>query len=234
MWKIGTVAKRTGLSVRALQYYEEIALVIPSARTAAGHRVYSEHDLERLQRILSLRSLGLTIAQARQCLDDPGFSPLALLELQATRLRAELDQKQLLCARIEGLARQLRTRGSLEPEQLFEVMEAMMKVEEYFSAEQIEKLRANPATKSDGPWKRLLDQIRRQMDQGTASSDPALRPLIEGWYGLGKQFSGGDPAMADAFRAFYRQEPAYLEQWGVTAEVVAYVDRAAKAHGIRA
>jgi DNA-binding transcriptional MerR regulator len=41
-WKVGDLAAETGVSVRALHYYEEIGLLVPSGRTAAGHRVYSE------------------------------------------------------------------------------------------------------------------------------------------------------------------------------------------------
>ncbi|MDY5094878.1 MAG: MerR family transcriptional regulator [Oscillospiraceae bacterium] len=55
--KISDVAKRTGVTVRTLHYYDEIGLLPPSSVTASGYRVYSDADLEALQQILFFREL---------------------------------------------------------------------------------------------------------------------------------------------------------------------------------
>jgi len=73
--KVGELARRTGLTVRALHHYDEIGLLRPSLRTEAGHRLYSEGDVARLQRVLSLRQLGFSLEEVRDCLDRP--SPLS-------------------------------------------------------------------------------------------------------------------------------------------------------------
>ncbi len=49
-WKVGTLAKATGLTVRALHHYDHIGLLSPSRRTAAGHRLYTADDVARLYR----------------------------------------------------------------------------------------------------------------------------------------------------------------------------------------
>jgi predicted kinase len=54
--QIGELAKQTGLSIRTLRYYDEIGLLVPSHRTEAEYRLYSEADIARLQQILSLLS----------------------------------------------------------------------------------------------------------------------------------------------------------------------------------
>ena len=59
VWKVGELAERTGLSVRTLHYYDEIGLLSPSRRTAAGHRLYTAGDVVRLQQIRSLKQPGL-------------------------------------------------------------------------------------------------------------------------------------------------------------------------------
>ncbi len=59
--RIGELARRTGLSVRALHHYDAIGLLVPSARTDAGHRRYTAEDVARLQQIASLRALGLPL-----------------------------------------------------------------------------------------------------------------------------------------------------------------------------
>jgi MerR family transcriptional regulator, thiopeptide resistance regulator len=57
-WKVGELARVTGLTVRALHYYDEIGLLMPSGRTPAGHRSYDRADVARLYRISLLRRLG--------------------------------------------------------------------------------------------------------------------------------------------------------------------------------
>jgi hypothetical protein len=48
MWKVGALARATGLTVRALHHYDEIGLLEPSLRTASGHRLYDAADVARL------------------------------------------------------------------------------------------------------------------------------------------------------------------------------------------
>ena len=60
-WKVGELAAHTGLSVRALHHYDEIGLLSPSARTPSGHRLYAHADVERLQQVQSLRSMGMSL-----------------------------------------------------------------------------------------------------------------------------------------------------------------------------
>lgn len=49
-WKVGALARAAGLTVRTLHHYDHIGLLSPSARTGAGHRLYSEADVARLYR----------------------------------------------------------------------------------------------------------------------------------------------------------------------------------------
>lgn len=61
--KIGTVARRTGLSLRTIRYYGQVGLAPPSARTAGGFRLYTEADVERLLLIMSMKPLGFTLEE---------------------------------------------------------------------------------------------------------------------------------------------------------------------------
>jgi MerR family transcriptional regulator, repressor of the yfmOP operon len=66
-WRIDQVAARTGLTKRTLRYYEEIGLLEPSTRTEGGYRLYSEADIEHLERIKRLRDLlGFSLAEIRE------------------------------------------------------------------------------------------------------------------------------------------------------------------------
>jgi DNA-binding transcriptional MerR regulator len=68
--RIEAVAQRTGLTKRTIRYYEELGLLSPSGRSEGGFRLFSEADVARLQRIVTLRnSAGLSLADVAELLD---------------------------------------------------------------------------------------------------------------------------------------------------------------------
>ena len=87
------VSRLTGVSVRALRYYDAIGLLKPSKVTEAGYRLYDNNALKRLQAILLFRELQFPLKEIRNILDSPVFDPdealrqqIHLLELQKQRL----------------------------------------------------------------------------------------------------------------------------------------------------
>lgn len=67
--QIGEVAARTELSLRTIRHYEETGLVVPSARSQGGFRLYTETDVQRLMVIRRMKPLGFTLDQMRDLLD---------------------------------------------------------------------------------------------------------------------------------------------------------------------
>src|SRR6185437_7608925 len=94
--KVGEIARRTGISIRTLRYYDEVGLLPPSARTEAGYRLYRSSDITRLQQIRSLRQLGFSLTEVRECLAQPDSSLLGALELQIERLGEQIEKEQQL------------------------------------------------------------------------------------------------------------------------------------------
>ena len=69
--RINEVAAETGLTTRAIRYYEEVGLLEPAARSEGDYRLYDASDLERLQSIRDLRDdAGFSLAQIGQLLED--------------------------------------------------------------------------------------------------------------------------------------------------------------------
>ncbi|TDD84966.1 MerR family transcriptional regulator [Saccharopolyspora karakumensis] len=66
--QIGEVAERTGLSLRTIRYYEEVGLVVPSARSQGGFRLYTDPDVERLELIKGMKPLGFQLDEMRDLL----------------------------------------------------------------------------------------------------------------------------------------------------------------------
>jgi MerR family copper efflux transcriptional regulator len=67
--QIGEVAARTELSLRTIRHYEDTGLVIPSARSQGGFRLYIEADVARLMVIRRMKPLGFTLDEMRALLE---------------------------------------------------------------------------------------------------------------------------------------------------------------------
>ena len=82
---VGQVAGLVGVSVRTLHHWDEIGLVVPSARSWAGYRLYGPDDVARIHRVLVYRETGMTLAEVARVLDDPGADAEAHLVRQRRR-----------------------------------------------------------------------------------------------------------------------------------------------------
>ncbi|MFJ9540604.1 MerR family transcriptional regulator [Streptomyces sp. NPDC101225] len=121
--QIGEVAARTELSLRTIRHYEETGLVVPSARSQGGFRLYTEADVARLMVIRRMKPIGFTLDQMRDLLEatdrldagaglDAGERE-ALLERVRTCRRAAAEQVEKLrvqLARAEEFAATLDAR----------------------------------------------------------------------------------------------------------------------------
>ncbi|MFE1796316.1 MerR family transcriptional regulator [Streptomyces sp. NPDC059517] len=118
---VGQVAGLAGVTVRTLHHYDEIGLLVPSGRSHAGHRRYSDADLDRLQQILFYRELGFPLDEVAALLDDPAADPRAELRRRHDLLTARIEKLQKMAAAVEH-AMEARTMGiNLTPEEKFEV-----------------------------------------------------------------------------------------------------------------
>lgn len=122
--KVGELAAAAGLTVRTLHYYEEIGLLVPSARTASGHRLYSDADVERLYRISFLRRVGLAPGDIARVLDDPSSSLRDAIADHLAHLDRRLDAETQLRARLSRLMGSETLDGG-NADELLSVMEEM-------------------------------------------------------------------------------------------------------------
>ncbi|MGW6284514.1 MerR family transcriptional regulator [Streptomyces sp. NPDC055107] len=105
---MGRVAELAGVSVRTLHHYDEIGLVRPSARTAAGCRDYSAGDVERLREVLAYRRLGFGLREVAELVGDPSADAIAHLH----RLRGLLlERRDRADAMVAAIDKELETRA---------------------------------------------------------------------------------------------------------------------------
>ncbi|MGW6023478.1 MerR family transcriptional regulator [Streptomyces sp. NPDC055099] len=100
---IGEVARRSGVSARMLRHYESLGLVRPSGRTGSGYREYSGQDIRRIFHVESLRSLGLSLREIGRALDEPGFTPSALVGDLVLQTRERIAAETELLTRLRRI-----------------------------------------------------------------------------------------------------------------------------------
>lgn len=91
MLTVKDVSKLTGVSIRTLQYYDNIGLLNPAQHTEAGYRLYDHMSLERLQQIMLFRELKFSLKEIQAILDNPNFDKDLALEQQITMLTLKRD-----------------------------------------------------------------------------------------------------------------------------------------------
>lgn len=117
--QIGEIAERSGLSIRTIRHYDQAGLVVPSARSEGGFRLYTEPDLDRLLVVKRMKPLGFTLEEMRDLLDildalavtPTGPERNALRERLSAFHTAAEDRVETLrgqLAHAEGFAHQMR------------------------------------------------------------------------------------------------------------------------------
>lgn len=103
MMTVNEVSKLTGISIRALQYYDKIGLLHPAEYTEAGYRLYDDAALERLQQILLFRELEFPLKEIQTILQSPDFDRDKALEQQIHLLTLKKEHLDNLITFARGL-----------------------------------------------------------------------------------------------------------------------------------
>ncbi|QMT61385.1 preQ(1) synthase [Legionella sp. PC997] len=85
-YQIKEISQMTSLTIRSLQYYDEIGLLKPTKRSESGYRLYSELDLIRLQQITTLKFLGFSLSTIKKIIEGPNFDVMSSMGIQAREL----------------------------------------------------------------------------------------------------------------------------------------------------
>ena len=222
VWKVGQLAKLTGLTVRALHHYDHLGLVQPSARTAAGYRLYAQADVERLYQVLALRQLGLELNAVGAVLDGQS-SVGELLERHQAHLDRQLVAMRTLRAQLSTMTTVLQGAGSGSVTDFLELIRKVITVDDtvkkYFSEEQLadlaerrEQVGEQAITDVQAAWPKLIEQVQAGVDSGLDPATPQAQKLAAEWMGLLEQFHGGDAGLRDSLYRMQAENAEQIEQ----------------------
>lgn len=222
-YPVGKVAALSGITVRTLHHYDEIGLLSPSGRTPAGYRSYGDDDLDRLQRILFYRELGLGLEAIAKIVDDPGLDALEHLRRQRTLLRERIGELTRMAESVERVIKAKEIGGALTPEEKFEVFGEFREPEGY-AEEAVRRWGETPQWRtaavplSKEEWieaeKVRQDWVRRLLDVvdsgATADSDAAMDLAEEHRLLLAAFMGDCDHAMHREVAGMYVTDPVQL------------------------
>lgn len=202
---IAEVVRRTGLSSRALRFYEARGLVRP-LRTASGRRAYGPGELERINQIVALKRAGLTLAQIQRL---RGRGPLDLAQLVEAQLEA-----------IEARSAELAEARAL----LLSVQSRIERGEPIDVATFCSLIKQGDAVMETEKWKKAIERhySPEELEQWAQNPPPAGFDQAEygrRWAELGARIEAAlplDPAGAEA-QAFVAQWDALLEPFRAVA-----------------
>ena len=138
--QVGELAKRAGITVRTLHHYEQTGVLLPSARSAAGYRLYNLADVQRLHMIQALAKAGLELAEIRDFLEQESLSLTELLDAQITLLDKQLRSINTLRDRLVELRAGLLDDAAPDLESWLQTLELMNMYDRWFSKEELQQL----------------------------------------------------------------------------------------------
>ena len=116
MFKIGDFSRLSQVTIKTLRYYDEIELLKPArVDNFTGYRYYSAEQLPRLNRILALKDLGLSLEDIARLLNDdlPPDQIRDMFRMRQAEIQSRLEEEQMRLARVEARLKQIEQEGEM-------------------------------------------------------------------------------------------------------------------------
>jgi DNA-binding transcriptional MerR regulator len=118
-YTVKQVAAMSGVSVRTLHYYDEMAVLKPASTKANGYRIYEEPQLLMLQQILFYRELGFELKRIKEILSQRKFEKVAALKSHRQVLEKNVTRTRTLIETIDKTINHLKGTKKMKSEELF-------------------------------------------------------------------------------------------------------------------
>lgn len=207
MLRVGDLARRTGLTVRTLHHYDDIGLLTPSGRSAAGYRLYSQADVQRLHGIQTLRHLGLALADIAGLLAGDGVEPERIIAQQIRALDQQITQATELRARLALLRDGLVAGAEPDMGNWLETLALMATYGKYFSAAELKRIFEN-WQRIEADWLAVRRLVHDAMDRQLPIDTPEVQALAYRWMALMLYWMDGDLDLLERWGHMFRTEPS--------------------------
>jgi len=184
------VARLTGVTVRTLHYYDQLGLLVPSERTEAGYRLFSDADLLRLQQILIHRELGCPLERIKRILDDPAFDRRRALLEQREKLVERAGRTDAMIRAVDAALEAIEGGSKMDAREIFAGFDPAEHEDEarrrWGGTNAYQEASRRTAGYSKEDWRRikaedeaLMKALAEQLRAGAAPDDPKVLELAE-------------------------------------------------------
>lgn len=204
---VGEAAKKMGVTVRTLQYYDKEGLLSPSAESEGGRRLYTDKDLITLHQIMSLKSLGFSLDDIKQrliSLETPADVANALTE-QADDIRKKIEQLTASLTAIEQLKTEVLQMQTVNFKKYADIIvNLQMKNDSYylikrFDDDTLDHIRSQFDKESGldfmDRFNRLSDEIVQFQRESVPPESDKCQQVVKEYWGLIMEFTNGDMSM---------------------------------------
>lgn len=204
---VGEAAKKMGITVRTLQYYDKEGLFSPPAKSAGGRRLYTDKDLVTLHQIVSLKSLGFSLDDIKRRLiplETPTDVANALTD-QADDIREKIEQLTASLAAIEQLKAEVLQMQTVNFKKYADIIVNLQMKNSYyylikrFDDDTLDHIR-NRFDKESGikfmdRFNRLSDEIVQLQKENVPFESEKCQQVIKEYWELIMEFTNGDMSM---------------------------------------
>lgn len=248
---MGAVAALVGVSVRTLHHWDRIGLAPASRRTSSDYRVYDDHDVARLHRVLVYRESGFPLSEIGALLDDPHINEDTHLARQRELLVRRIAHLQEMVSAVDRLKEANAVNTPLTPEDRAEIFGTEWKESWQSEAEerwgdtpQWEQSQQREASMSKDDWKEVkagTDALNADLAAarraGVDPASPEAAELVSRHRASISAFYDCTRSMQVLLARMYVQDPRFSETYdsiepGLTGWIVAAVEADARANGI--
>ena len=204
---VGEVAKKMGVTVRTLQFYDREGLFCPSAVSEGGRRLYADKDIIKLHQILSLKSLGFSLGEIKNKLtsiDTPDEVAAALTE-QSKAIQAQIDSLTQSLHDLETLKTEVLKMQSVDFKKYADIIVNLQMRNDnywlikYFDDNTLDFLRGRFDKESGlafiNKFNALRDRAVQYSGEGIAPASAQGQKLAEEFWQLITEFTGGDMSL---------------------------------------
>ena len=223
---IGELAKRMGVTVRTIQYYDKENILKPSAFSEGGRRLYAAKDVVKLHQILSFKYLGFSLEEIKNNilpLDTPE-QMTSLLTHQQKAVEEQIENLKEAAQSIEAFRIEVESIKSVDFKKYAEIIELLrMGNEAYWvwkcfddtlSQHIKERFGEDPlfGEKTYQTYLDLLDEAVLLVKAGEPPEGEKSMALAERWWQMIMDFTGGDLSLIPKLTSFNRDKSGWNEE----------------------
>lgn len=232
-------ATLTGTTVRALHYYDRLGLLKPSGRRPNGYRVYTQADLLRLEQIVALKFLGLSLREIGRILESPALTLPKSLRIQAGILAEEVRRLERAERAVRQVVKHLEAGKKVSLKNIIQVIKEIQMSEDtkknwaerFYTPEEMEEFKKigkgytpDQMEAYQKKWAALIEEVKRNL--GADPAGPIGQDLARRWKALFDEAYGGHPHLKKRIGEAYRSGAIPAEYQMISPGVWEFISKA--------